>query len=189
MQEVFRLFSRWVIARSLGAGILYFLMQVGWLSWYAYCQCPADDKSGVQDCIWYVYKQVPSALPLAAVFAAGVMVIAEMLERFVDAFPSTDQSSKWGFGTGSGQSCWRPLWLWSSLGLPPFRTSFHCRSLCSSWSLSTVRPHSHGYPGSDSHGYPGSGGWFEAAKAVREGRGSSTTVAELWGGVSGGGQQ
>ena len=81
------------IASSLGAGILYFLLQVGWLSWYAYDQCRAADDPGVQDCIWYVYKQVPSALPLAAVFAAGIIVFAQILDRFVESAPP---SAKWG---------------------------------------------------------------------------------------------
>ena len=102
MLELARLLPRRFLAGSIGAGILYFLIQVSWLSWYAFDQCRAADDSGLQGCIWYMYKQVPSALPLAAVFAAGLMVVADMLGRFADSFPSTNQSSKWGGGD----------WLW-----------------------------------------------------------------------------
>ena len=94
MLDFNRLLPRQFLARSLGAGILYFLIQVAFLSWYAYDQCSAADDSGTLDCIWYVYKQVPSPLPLAAVFAAGMMVLAEILHRFAESMPSTDESSK-----------------------------------------------------------------------------------------------
>ena len=96
MLDFSRLLPRQFLARSLGAGILYFLIQVGFLSWYAYDQCNAATDSGTLDCIWYVYKQVPSTLPLAAVFAAGLMALAEILDRFVGSMPPTDESSKWG---------------------------------------------------------------------------------------------
>ena len=91
-----RLLPRQFLARSLGAGIVYFLIQVGFLSWYAYDQCSAATDPGALDCIWYVYKQVPSTLPLAAVFAAGLMALAEILDRFARSMPPTNESSKWG---------------------------------------------------------------------------------------------
>ena len=94
MLDLSRLLPLRFFAPSLGAGILYFLMQVGWLSWYAYSQCPTANESGIQGCIWYVYKQVPSALPLAAVFSAGLMVVLQVSDRFWESFP--DGESKWG---------------------------------------------------------------------------------------------
>ena len=96
MLDFSRLLPRQFLARSLGAGILYFLIQVGFLSWYAYDQCSATIDSGTLDCIWYVYKQVPSTLPLAAVFAAGLLALAEILSLFAGSMPPTDERSKWG---------------------------------------------------------------------------------------------
>ena len=96
MLDLTRLLPLRFFAPSLGAGILYFLMQVGWLSWYAYGQCPATNDSGVQGCIWYMYKQVPSTLPLAAVFAVGLMFFAQMLDRFAEFMKLPDDVSKWG---------------------------------------------------------------------------------------------
>ena len=68
-------------------------------------QCPEADDSNLQGRVWYVYKQVPSTLLLAAVFAVGVIFAATMLERFADSFPPTDRSSKWRVRD----------WLWITL--------------------------------------------------------------------------
>ena len=94
--DALRLFPKWVIAPSVGAGIPYFLMQVGWLGWYAYGQCSATDDSGVQGCIWYVCKQVPPTLPLAGVFAVGLMVFAQVLGRFAEFMTLPHDVSTWG---------------------------------------------------------------------------------------------
>ena len=82
--------------QSLGAGILYFLTQVGLLSWYAFDQCCEVSNSNLQDCIWYVYKQVPSTLPMAAVVAFGVMVFAQILERFAEEIRPLVEMRYWG---------------------------------------------------------------------------------------------
>ena len=95
MQELFRLVPRGIVARSLGAGVLYFLMQTGWLTWYAFDQCCATSDSNVEDCVWYVYKQVPSALPMAVVFAAGLMVFAQILDRLAVEIRPAGEVSDW----------------------------------------------------------------------------------------------
>ena len=97
MLELLRLLPLRFFAGSLGAGILYFLAQVTWLSWYAFHQCKEAPDFSDWDCTWQVYKQVPSALPLAAVFAAGLMVVLQAVARFMDSIPSSSDS--WGVKT------------------------------------------------------------------------------------------
>ena len=95
MLELLRLYPIRAIGYSIAIATMFFFSQVLWLVYIVVDRYESTDSSTVGDLIWIVYKELPTALPMAAVFAIGLMVVVQIASRFLLSGPTVGELPSW----------------------------------------------------------------------------------------------
>lgn len=80
---------------SIALGIWFFLAQVVFLTLLAVERYDGTTSSTLPEYIWFVYKEVPSTLPMAAVFSIGSIVLMQVMARFAVSGPTIGELPNW----------------------------------------------------------------------------------------------
>ena len=83
MLELIRLFPRRPLAVSIAGWTFFFIAQVGALTFATYERYVPSPEQRPFDHLWFVYTELPRALPMAAVYAACMVFVAQVIGRFV----------------------------------------------------------------------------------------------------------
>ena len=95
MLELLKLYPIRVIGYSIAFGTMFFFAQVVWLVYIVAGRYESTEASTRHDHIWFVYKELPAALPMAAVFAVGLVVAFQIAGRFMLSGPTVGQLPTW----------------------------------------------------------------------------------------------
>ena len=95
MLELLKLYPIRAIGYSIAFATMFFFVQVVWLVYIAAGRYESTDASTMHDLIWFVYKELPAALPMAAVFAVGLVVAAQIAGRFLLSGPTVRELPTW----------------------------------------------------------------------------------------------
>ena len=93
--ELLKLYPIRPIGYSIAFATMFFFAQVVWLVYIVAGRYESTDASTRHDLIWFVYKELPAALPMAAVFAVGLVVAAQIAGRFVVSGPTVGKLPTW----------------------------------------------------------------------------------------------
>ena len=83
MYELLRVFPRRPLAISIAGWTYFFAIQIAFLSvaaWQRYSPPPEPTYLGQ---VWFVYTELPKVIPLAIVYAAGLVFVAQVVGWFV----------------------------------------------------------------------------------------------------------
>lgn len=83
MLELLRLFPRRPLAISLAGWTWFFVAQIFYLSIFAYIRYVPPSEPPPMDRLWFVYTELPSALPMAAIYAVCMVFVAQVIGRFM----------------------------------------------------------------------------------------------------------
>ena len=83
MFEFVRLFPRRPLAVSIAAWTLFFVLQIGFLTITAYVRYVPPPEPRPLDPLWFVYTELPRVLPMAAVYSACLVFVAQVIGRFI----------------------------------------------------------------------------------------------------------
>ena len=95
MLELLKLYPIRAIGYSIAFATMFFVVQVVLLIYIVAGRYESTDASTRYDLIWFVYKELPAALPMAAVFAVGLVVAAQIAGRFVVSGPTVGELPTW----------------------------------------------------------------------------------------------
>ena len=95
LMEVLKLYPIRAIGHSIAFATMFFFVQVVWLVYVVAGRYESTDASTVHDLIWFIYKELPAALPMAAVFAVGLVVAAQITGRFLLSGPTFGELPIW----------------------------------------------------------------------------------------------
>ena len=93
--EVLRLYPTRTVGLSIAFGTMFFFAQVAYLVFNVADRYESSESSTGKDLIWFVYKELPAALPMAAVFAVGAVVVAQAAARFIRSGPTVGELPNW----------------------------------------------------------------------------------------------
>ena len=83
MFDFLRLFPRRPLLISVAAWVIFFTMQVGYLTYVMSERYVPPPESRPYDRLWFVYTQLPRMLPMAAIYAGCAVLVAQILGRFI----------------------------------------------------------------------------------------------------------
>ena len=83
MFELIRLFPRRPMAVSIASWMVFFVLQIVVLTLAAYGRYVPPPEPQLLDPVWFVYTELPRALPMAAVYAVCMVFLAQVAGRFV----------------------------------------------------------------------------------------------------------
>ena len=95
MLEVLKMYPIRPVGYSIAYATIYFFAQVVWLVYIAAGRYESTAASTRHDLIWFVYKELPAALPMAAVFAVGLVVASQIAGRFLRSGPAVRELPAW----------------------------------------------------------------------------------------------
>ena len=83
MFELVKLFPRRPLAVTIASWMFFFVLQIVVLTLAAYGRYVPAPEPHLLDHMWFVYTELPRALPMAAVYAACMVFVAQVVGRFV----------------------------------------------------------------------------------------------------------
>ena len=83
MLELLRLLPRRPLAVSLGGWTFFFVWQVLFLTYAVYKRYVPPPEPLPLGHLWFLYTELPRALPMAAVYAACMVFVAQVMGRFI----------------------------------------------------------------------------------------------------------
>ena len=83
-----------LLGASIALGVILFLAQLSYLSFYVFQNCMAATDAIKDDCYFQIYKQVPSTLPMVTAVSAGLIIAAQIIVRFFHSIPSIEDWPK-----------------------------------------------------------------------------------------------
>ena len=86
MLELLNLFPRRPLAISIASWLFFFVVQIAFLSILAWAKYPTPLESTFSpfwDQMWFVYTELPKAIPMAAVYAVCMVFVAQVVGWFV----------------------------------------------------------------------------------------------------------
>ena len=83
MLELLRLLPRRPLAISLAAWTLFFVLQIVFLTVAVYRRYVSPPEPPPLDHLWFLYTELPRALPMAAVYAVCMVFVAQVMGRFI----------------------------------------------------------------------------------------------------------
>ena len=83
MFELVKLFPRRPLAVTIASWMFFFVLQIVVLTLAAYGRYVPPPEPHLLDHMWFVYTELPRALPMAAVYAACMVFVAQVVGRFV----------------------------------------------------------------------------------------------------------
>ena len=83
MFELVKLFPRRPLAVTIASWMFFFVLQIVALTLAAYGRYVPPPEPYLLDHMWFVYTELPRALPMAAVYAACMVFVAQVVGRFV----------------------------------------------------------------------------------------------------------
>lgn len=83
MFELIRLFPRRPLAVSIAAWTFFFVLQIVFLTFAAYERYVPPPEPRPYERLWFVYTELPRALPMAAVYAVCMVFVAQVIGRFM----------------------------------------------------------------------------------------------------------
>lgn len=83
MLELLRLLPRRPLAISLAAWTFFFVCQIVFLTVAVYRRYVPPPEPPPLDRLWFLYTELPRALPMAAVYAVCMVFVAQMMGRFI----------------------------------------------------------------------------------------------------------
>lgn len=75
-------------------GIILFLAQVSYLSFYVFQGCMVEANAVKDDCYFQIYKQVPSTLPMVTAVAVGTIIAVQIVVMFFRSIPAIEKWPK-----------------------------------------------------------------------------------------------
>ena len=83
MLDLLRLIPRRPLAVSIAGWIFFFVVQIGWLTFAANEKYVPPAEPGAYDRVWFIYTELPRALPMAAVYAVCLVFVGQVMGRFI----------------------------------------------------------------------------------------------------------
>ena len=83
MFELLRMFPRRPLAVSIAGWTYFFVVQIVFLSIAAWERYSSPPEPTYLDQVWFVYTELPKAIPIAAVYAACLVFVAQVVGWFV----------------------------------------------------------------------------------------------------------
>ncbi len=97
--ELLKLFPCRPLAIYIAAWIFFFVVQVAFLSILAWVKCPSLPESTFSpyvDQMWFVYTELPKAIPMASVYAVCMVFVVQVVGWFVsNRNPDNLNISQW----------------------------------------------------------------------------------------------
>lgn len=83
MFELLKLFPRRPLAVSIAGWTFFFVVQIAFLSVAAWDKYTPPPEPTYLDRIWFVYTELPKAIPMATVYAVCMVFVAQVVGWFV----------------------------------------------------------------------------------------------------------
>ena len=83
MLELLTLFPRRPLAISIASWILFFVLQIAFLSFAAWERYTPPPEPTYLDRAWFVYTELPKAVPMATVYAVCMVFVAQVFGWFI----------------------------------------------------------------------------------------------------------
>ena len=84
MIELVRLFPHRSLVLSIAAWMFFFALQIVFLTVVAYERYdPPAESRLLLDRVWFIYTELPRALPMAAVYAVCAVFVVQVIGRFI----------------------------------------------------------------------------------------------------------
>ena len=86
MRELLRLVPRRPLAITLAAWTFFFVWQIVFLTVAVYTKYVPPPEPPPLDRLWFLYTELPRALPMAAVYAVCMVFLAQVMGRFISTY-------------------------------------------------------------------------------------------------------
>ena len=83
MFDILKLFPRRPLAVSIAGWAYFFFLQIAFLSIAAWNRYSPPPEPTYMDQIWFVYGEIPKTIPMATVYAVGMVFVAQVVGWFV----------------------------------------------------------------------------------------------------------